>query len=249
MLRFPCYHDCVGALQRAYFNHVYNPLYDATTATLNRYKTLQERCIRALELQSAHRILCVGLGTGNEVVAAIQVAPQLSISGIDLSSSALAASRRKLRHLGRKADLQRMDATAIHYADNCFDRALCMHVLDFVDEAEIAIQEIVRVLSPGGRFVLTLPSRANGASLGAALAKDHIRAALRSGRHPLAVAAEVILRFSLGLAYAPLAMRPRQRSFSTGGARELFAGLPVCPIAIEEEPAYQDIIVTVVKTG
>jgi SAM-dependent methyltransferase len=247
MPMFPCYHDSVGALQRAYFNHVYNPLYDATTATLNRYKTLQERCIRALELQSAHRILCVGLGTGNEVVAALRVAPLLSVSGIDLSSSALAVSRRKLRRLGRKADFQRMDTAALSYADNSFDRVLCLHVLDFVDEAEKAVREIVRVLSPGGRFVLTLPSRAEGASLAASLARDHVRAALRSGRHPLGVAAELILKFPLGLVYLPLAARPRRRSFSVQQVRSLFAGLAVRRLAIEEDQVYHDFIVTGLK--
>jgi hypothetical protein len=39
----------VGAFQRAYFDLVYNPLYDATTARLSRYKTLQQECLGALD--------------------------------------------------------------------------------------------------------------------------------------------------------------------------------------------------------
>jgi len=69
----------VGALQRVYFDLVYNPLYDATTARFSRYKTLQQKCIKALDLEEARSLLCVGLGTGNELVAALQAAPHLGV--------------------------------------------------------------------------------------------------------------------------------------------------------------------------
>jgi ubiquinone/menaquinone biosynthesis C-methylase UbiE len=238
----------VGALQRAYFDHVYNPLYDATTATLNRYRMLQARCIRMLELQSSRSILCVGMGTGNEAVTILAAAPHIEVSGIDLSASALAASRRKLRRIGRQADLRRMDAASLQFADGSFDRALCLHVLDFVEDAGRVIREVLRVLRPGGRVVLTLPSRPDGPLLEAGLARDHVQSALRSGTHPLRVLAEVILRFSMSLVYAPLAMRPRGASFTIPRVHRLLAGLSIRSVAIEEEPAYQDLIVSIVKS-
>jgi ubiquinone/menaquinone biosynthesis C-methylase UbiE len=237
-------HLSLGALQRVYFDLVYNPLYDATTARFSRYKALQKRCLQALDLEVARSLLCVGLGTGNEMVAALQATPHLCISGIDLSLSALASSQRKLRMAGRIADLQIMDVTAIHYPDRSFDRVLCMHVLDFVDDPARAVREIVRVLSPRGRFVATFPSRLEGAALGVALARDEVRTALRSGRHPLAVVIDLLFKFIMSLVYVPLLARAGHHSFSEQRVHALFEGLPVRALAIEEERAYQDFIVT-----
>jgi len=234
----------MGAFQKAYFDLVYNPLYDATTARLSRYKTLQQKCLQALDLGEARSLLCVGLGTGNELTAALQAAPRIRISGIDLSPSALASSRRKLRRAGRTADLQIMDAAVIRYPDGSFDRALCVHVLDFVEDPWPAVQEIVRVLEPGGRFVVTFPSRLEGTALGVALARDEVSTSLRSGRHPLAVVGDLLSKFAIGLAYVPLLARTGHRTFSEQQVRRLFERLPVRGLAIEEELAYQDLIVT-----
>jgi ubiquinone/menaquinone biosynthesis C-methylase UbiE len=234
----------VGVLQKVYFDLIYNPLYDATTARLSRYKVLQQKCLQALDLEETRSLLCVGLGTGNELVAALRTAAQVRVSGIDLSPSALASSRRKLRAAGRTADLQIMDATAIRHPDGSFDRVLCMHVLDFVDNPGRAVREIVRVLAPGGRFVVTVPSRLEGTALGVSLARDEVRTALRSGRHPLSVVADLLFKLIMGFVYVPLLARSGHHVFSTQQVRALFERLPVRALAIEEERAYQDFIVT-----
>jgi ubiquinone/menaquinone biosynthesis C-methylase UbiE len=237
----------VGALQRLYFDLVYNPLYDATTARLSRYRTLQRKCLQALAMDGARSLLCVGLGTGNELVPALAASPGLSVTGIDLSPSALASSRKKLRAAGRTAQLEVMDATALRRPDGTFDRVLCMHVLDFVDRQGRAVREMMRVLKPGGRLVATLPSRSEGTAMGLALARDEIRTSLRAGRHPLAVAADLVSKIVMGLVYVPLLARAGRREFSEKEVRALFLGLPVRSLEIEEESAYQDYIVTAVK--
>ena len=80
-----------------------------------------------------------------------------------------------------------------------------------------------------------------------ALARDEVRTSLRSGRHPLAVAADLLFKFIMGLVYVPLLARAGHRTFSEQQVRKLFEGLPVRGIAIEEEQAYQDYIVTGLK--
>ncbi len=238
----------MGAFRRVYFDLVYNPLYDATTARFSRYRALQQKCFHALDLAGARALLCVGLGTGNELIPALRAGSRIRVSGIDVSPSALASSRRKLRASGGAADLQIMDTTAMRYQDASFDRVLCMHVLDFVDDTGRAIREIVRVLSPGGRFVVTLPSRLEGAALGVALARDEVRTSLRAGRPSLAVVGDLLAKLIMGLVYVPLLARAGHRSFSAQRVHGLFAELPVGELAVEEEQAYQDLIVTGVKT-
>jgi ubiquinone/menaquinone biosynthesis C-methylase UbiE len=234
----------LASFVQLYFDRVYNPIYDATTARLSRYRSLQSRCLQALELQDAQRLLCVGLGTGNEAVAALRTAPHLRLAGIDFTPSALTRSRAKLRRAGRRAELRLMDAAALRYPDRCFDRVLCLHVLDFVDEVDAVVREIVRVLRPGGRFALTLPTRPEGSAMGVALARDQVQSALRSGRNPLLLVAELLLKLPLGMLYLPLLLRPRKRSFSSAQARLLFADLPVGDLGIQEEQAYQDLIIS-----
>jgi SAM-dependent methyltransferase len=237
----------VGALQQLYFDLIYNPLYDATTARFSRYRTLQQKCLRALDLEGAGSLLCVGLGTGNELLPALRIAPRIRVSGIDLSPSALASSRRKLRMAGKTAELKIMDVTALGHPEGTFDRVLCMHVLDFVDQPGRAVREMIRVLAPGGRLVVTFPSRSEGAALGLALARDEVRTALREGRHPLAVVGDLLAKAVMGLVYVPLLTRTGQRAFSERDVRVLFEGLPVRLLAIEEERDYQDYIVTLAK--
>jgi ubiquinone/menaquinone biosynthesis C-methylase UbiE len=141
-----------------------------------------------------------------------------------------------------------MDASAIRHPDGSFDRVLCMHVLDFVDDPWPAVREIVRVLGPGGRFVVTLPSRLEGTALGVSLARDEVRTALRSGRHPLSVVADLLFKLIMGFVYVPLLARSGHHVFSAQQVRALFERLPVRALAIEEELAYQDYIVTGLKS-
>ena len=229
---------------RLYFDKIYNPIYDRTTATLNRYHLLQAQCLAALELQSARRLLCVGLGTGSEAVEALKIAPRITVSGIDFSTAALERSRRKLERLGQKADLRLMDVAELGYTEGSFDRALCVHVLDFVPDVEAVVCGILRVLAPGGRFVLTLPSQLEGAALGAGLATDEFQAILRSGRTALSAIAEIASRLFLGLLYLPLMLRSARRFFTRDQIQWMFSRLPVCGLAIEEEKTYQDFIVS-----
>ncbi|GAG71246.1 unnamed protein product [marine sediment metagenome] len=49
-------------LVQTYFNIAYNQVYDFTTARLNCYRKLQERCVGKLELQDNDKVLCVGIG-------------------------------------------------------------------------------------------------------------------------------------------------------------------------------------------
>ena len=48
-------------------------------------------------------------------------------------------------------------AAPLPFREGVFDSILCTSVLEHVDNAEQAIAEIVRVLSPGGRLLITVP--------------------------------------------------------------------------------------------
>ncbi len=50
------------------------------------------------------------------------------------------------------------DACALPFADGSFDLVVAMNVVDVVDAPTALLQDVARVLAPGGRFVLTTPT-------------------------------------------------------------------------------------------
>ena len=51
------------------------------------------------------------------------------------------------------------DLTALPFEDHSFDVAFCIYVLEHVDQPERFIQEVRRVLCPGGMFLALTPNR------------------------------------------------------------------------------------------
>ena len=135
---------------QSYFDRVYTPAYDVTTARFAGYRGLLERSLSRLTSGEAERILCVGVGTGNEVEHLLREDAQASIVGVDLSQNALKTARRRASQMGREIETLVMDARSLIFPDASFDKVVCMHVMDFVDRPELATQEIFRVLREGG---------------------------------------------------------------------------------------------------
>jgi len=230
-------------LMQAYFNYAYNPVYDFATARLNRYRKLQESCIGKLEFEDKDRVLCVGLGTGNEVCHILRINPSVSIVGIDYSHTALQKAYKKALRLGREIEVLIMDARSLDLANGSFDKVLCIHVMDFVEENEKVTDEILRVLKDGGQFVITYPSRKEGARLGLNLLKDGIRHNVNSRKNRIKILLESLVQMLVGIVYLPLLFRPKRRAYSRRELEAMITRLTTGDFQIEEDSVYQDFIV------
>ena len=108
-----------------------------------------------LPLADAHlagfgRVLDVGCGEGQ--LARRVAALGAEVVGVDGSWAQIDAARRR----GGGPRYLRGGATALPVASAAFDAVMACLVLEHVDPFEPAIDEIVRVLQPGGCFVLFL---------------------------------------------------------------------------------------------
>lgn len=233
-----------GKLMQAYFNYAYNPVYDFTTGRFTRYRQLQDRCVDKLELKDKERVLCVGVGTGNEILHILHRNRNVSIVGIDYSDTALRKAYRKAQILGKKIELLIMDARRLEFASGTFDKVVCIHTMDFIDEIWEATSEIFRVLKKDGQFVITYPSDTEGPKLGFNLLRDSLHSSLNSGKHPVRAISKSLAQMIAGIVYVPLLFRPTNwRSYSHSELQTMIAKLTVGDFLIEEDRIYQDFIV------
>lgn len=126
------------------------PIYDLTfTAILKPGR----RALAAAASQADGPILDVGVGTGLELP---MFEPQAEIYGVDLSEPMLrrAAQRVEREELRNVAGLYKMDATRMAFADASFGCVVAPYVLTVAPEPEAMLDELARVVRPGGEIIL-----------------------------------------------------------------------------------------------
>jgi SAM-dependent methyltransferase len=94
------------------------------------------------------RILDVGCGTGSLTFALAGFGDHGEIVGVDIGEPFLAAARE--RNTDPRTSFRVADASSLPFADGHFDRALSQLVLQFVPDSLAAVQEMRRVVRPGG---------------------------------------------------------------------------------------------------
>lgn len=100
------------------------------------------------------RIVEVGCGPGSNLWFAAREG--FSVSGIDASPSAIEYARSRFSAEGLAGDLRVGDFTELPWADGSFDLAIdrCSITCCGLSAARMAVQELRRVLKPGGRALL-----------------------------------------------------------------------------------------------
>lgn len=120
-----------------------------------------EKCIELLDPQPGERVLDVATGTG---VAAFMAAERVGRSGevvaTDISEKMVAQTAAYAAERGIKnMRFERADAEELSYPDASFDAVACVLGLMFPAEPQQAIEEIYRVLKPGGRAAVCVWGR------------------------------------------------------------------------------------------
>jgi ubiquinone/menaquinone biosynthesis C-methylase UbiE len=98
------------------------------------------------------KVLDVGSGNGYDLSK--YAAEGAEVFGIDITEAGIDLCRKRFELLGLKGDFRVADAQDLPFADNTFDCVCSMGVLHHIPDTQKALDEIFRVLKPGGRLIV-----------------------------------------------------------------------------------------------
>jgi phosphatidylethanolamine/phosphatidyl-N-methylethanolamine N-methyltransferase len=127
------------------------PIYDLVFGPV--FRAGRRAAIAAAEAIGG-RILEVGVGTGLSLPS---YAKTNSIYGVDISAPMLERARERVEklHLDNVEGLAVMDAEDLTFPDASFDVVVAQYVVTAVPHPERALDELARVVKPGGEIVIT----------------------------------------------------------------------------------------------
>ena len=106
------------------------------------------------------RVLDCGVGTGALSSALTHVLPiRFKLDAIDLSPGMLEQANSRLRDTDLEVTLRQGDVRELPYDDGVFDLVMIAHVLEHLVDPRVALDEMVRVLKPGGLLIACLTRR------------------------------------------------------------------------------------------
>lgn len=103
-------------------------------------------------IQKRKRVLEAGYGIG--LIAEALAKSGWDVTAIDYSTEALASLRSKFAKGALAGEFEQADVDKLPFANQTFDAVVSTNALEFAQNPAEAIQEIARVLVPGGRAVI-----------------------------------------------------------------------------------------------
>lgn len=116
-----------------------------------------------LQLKQGERVLDAGCGAGRHVCEAFRIGG-VQVVGIDLIWEDLCKTATMLYLMHRENGtgsagclIAKADVTLLPFQEGAFDAVICSEVLEHIEDNRAAVRELMRVLKPGGRLVVTVP--------------------------------------------------------------------------------------------
>jgi phosphatidylethanolamine/phosphatidyl-N-methylethanolamine N-methyltransferase len=135
-------------VQRAY--ELYAPVYDFVFDWI--FAPGRASAIRQLQLKPGDSVLEVGIGTGLNLPL---YPANCRLTGIDLSQEMLDKAVDRVQTLAMpNVTLKVMDATALDFGDNEFDKCIATYTISAVPDPVAVLREMRRVVKPDGLIVI-----------------------------------------------------------------------------------------------
>jgi arsenite methyltransferase len=131
-------------------------LYDNAQALSRRLFTAWQHPQEWLNIPPGGVALDVGSGPGSVTAALAEAAPDGLAIGVDISEPMLARAVRN--HAGPRTGFVRADAQRLPLRGETVDAVVSIAVLQLIPDPAATLAEIARVLRPGGRLALMVPT-------------------------------------------------------------------------------------------
>lgn len=115
-------------------------------------RKLFRNIIDGFRLSPGAKILDIGTSTGTNL-RMLRDAGYVNVLGLDMHDEAIRWCSDKGLGIVEKGDI-----CNIPYINDSYDLVLATDIIEHVDEDELALREISRILKPGGRALLTVPA-------------------------------------------------------------------------------------------
>ena len=142
----------------------WNDLYSRHTNVLEEVNFRDRRDLAVSEIARhitpGGRVLDLGCGTGPVLCELLR--QDIDCIGIDYSPDMLEFARRRLR--SQALDASRVlqgDCRRTPFSDKSFDAVICLGVISYVENYEVVLEEIRRILKPGGLLLVSFRNRFN----------------------------------------------------------------------------------------
>lgn len=153
-----------GPIQAAWASPLGSLLYDNAQAISRRFVAAWQLPIDWLNIPSGGVALDVGSGPGSVTASLARTAGPGGLAlGVDISEPMLARAVRA--EAGPQVGFLRADAQRLPLRDHTIDAAVSIAVLQLIPDPAATLSEIARVLRPGGRLALMVPTAGRAAQL------------------------------------------------------------------------------------
>ncbi|MGD8814240.1 MAG: class I SAM-dependent methyltransferase [Anaerolineales bacterium] len=110
-----------------------------------------------LPLATADCLLDVGTGSGLQLKVIHAIRPEMRLFGLDVSEASIRVARRLL--VGVEVDLRVGNIENTSYPSNTFDIVTCHSSMSYWKNPILCLNEIHRILKPGGEAILFEPQK------------------------------------------------------------------------------------------
>jgi ubiquinone/menaquinone biosynthesis C-methylase UbiE len=122
-----------------------------TRKSLDEFKVLARRV--ADQIPARSQVLEVAPGPGYFAIELAKLR-RCRVTGLDISHTFVEIARRNAAEAGVKVDFQRGNAASMPFEDESFDFLFCRAAFKNFSQPVRALQEMYRVLAPGGRALI-----------------------------------------------------------------------------------------------
>ncbi|MDR2067404.1 MAG: class I SAM-dependent methyltransferase [Holosporaceae bacterium] len=120
-------------------------------------KALENIAQHSSALKDGRQILEIGCSSGLLLRRLLKTFPKAVVVGVDIIEKTLGKLSKILKQEGIFIPLLRFDITSCPLSENSYDVIVALNVLEHIKDHKRALQEIYRILKPGGIFVFEVP--------------------------------------------------------------------------------------------